>query len=565
MKRLVQLILHIIICLFLSVCTSGSGNFPPVAVIDGELKTYKNEPLRLDGTKSMDPDGDELRFFWEVTAAPSGSKPVLGDVHSSTPLFIGDRDGIYEITLVVSDGKEESEPEIARLMVFRDNLTPIADAGGDSSIKITDTMTLDGRASADPTNRPLKFTWSIKSKPENSNAVIENSSSSIARFKPDVPHSKYEIKLIVSNGEYEDEDTSFITVVNSPPVANAGSDGVARPGEKYYLHGSWFDADNDIIIAYNWRIISHPGDPSIVRLEDCDLDKCTIITDPYATGDYVVEFKVFDGEDWSEPDRVIISTYNNSPSVNLGPDRTVGHCYNGEYIVVNELQPNCSGAIVKLILSSTVSDPDGDPVNFLWSTLSKPQSAPEPVFLPREASTTEVYIGSPAPTILGEYVFRLTARDIYGATASDDVKIIVTNRTPDSEGCVGTCSDIKSFLFCNYDSNYQRCFKWPLVGFTNFQLRGTDPDKDPLTIRLNLSVNNNGWNCVSPQEVNCNSHEVCTANIALPAFTFSALCNNSFSWDGSTVIRISVRDAFGAEFADDRDDIQLTVDCNICN
>lgn len=562
MKRLSQLILHIIICVFLSVCTSGSGNFPPVAVIDGELKTYKNEPLRLDGTKSMDPDGDELRFFWEVTAAPSGSIPVLGDVHSSTPLFIGDRDGIYEVTLVVSDGKEESEPEIARLMVFRDNLTPIADAGGDSSIKITDTMTLDGRASADPTNRPLKFTWSIKSKPENSNAVIENSSSSIARFKPDVPHSSYEIELIVSNGEYESEpDTVLINVLNSVPQANAGPNVTIRPGQTYILRGSGEDADGDVITGYSWRLISHPGDPNIVRIENPDTQECKLITDNYAVGNYIIELKVYDGQAWSEPDNVIITTVNSPPNVDAGIDRTVGHCFNGvEYVVKNDNNPSCPGAL-NLKLTGSASDPDNDTLSYQWSIVNKPPSAPAPVFLNENDKNTEVDIRSVSPNILGEYEFRLTAVDSYGLSSWDNVKITVTNRAPTSGGCTAGCN--QSFTFSNCTGSGSLCYTPSLVTVNNIATLSIDPDGDPLFNEFYLAPNG-GSNCVYSYGIWCASNQSCLSSLALGAFAFVS-CSTTHTWAGTNTIRVKFKDGFGSQYNDNTDDVSITVNCSSCN
>ncbi len=63
--------------------------------------------VKLDGSGSSDPDGDTLRYWWELVSRPSGS--VLGDVDISggttaTASFTADVAGPYEFKLTVRDG-----------------------------------------------------------------------------------------------------------------------------------------------------------------------------------------------------------------------------------------------------------------------------------------------------------------------------------------------------------------------------------------------------------------------------------------------------------------------------
>lgn len=566
MKKLIQLCPHILICLFLSACNSGSGNFPPVAVIDGNLKTYINEPLILDGTKSIDPNGDTLSFFWELSAAPSGSEPVLADENSPTPLFITDKAGPYEVTLIVSDGKEKSEPEVVKLLVFKDNITPIADAGEDRNILITDTINLDGRNSADPLNSPLSFSWSFKSKPDNSNSVIENASSSVARFKPDVPHSKYEIQLVVSNGNYQSSpDTLNVNILNSPPVADAGENNTARPDSVVYLQGSGTDIDNDVITQYSWRIVSNPGSNLYVYLENPDSKDCILHTDPEALGDYIIELKVFDGQIWSNPDTVVISTVNSPPNVYAGQDRSVGHCYTGqgtqgEYYATSNNIPSCPGA-QRLTLAGTASDPDGDILTLKWTTVSRPQGAPAPVFLNDISATTEVDVKASSATILGDYVFRLTATDYFGKSSYDDVKITVTNRVPSAGYCASPCSQTITRSGCTAAGNL--CYTQPIVTVTNINTKGTDPDNDPLFNEFYLAPSG-GSNCVYSYGTWCWSGQTCQSSLELRAFAFVG-CSSSSTWAGGNIIRFRFKDGFGAQYDDATNDYTITVNCLSCN
>ncbi len=569
MERLIKLCPHIMVCLFLCVCTNGSGNFPPVAVIDGNLKTYINEPVVLDGTKSMDPDGDTLSFLWEISAAPSGSEPVLADRDSAKPLFITDKEGPYEVTLIVSDGKERSEPEVAKLLVFKDNLTPIADAGEDRDILIVDTINLDARNSADPMNMPLSFSWSFKSKPENSTAVIENSNSAVARFKPDVPHSIYEIQVIADNGQYKSEpDSVNIRILNSPPIAEAGDNNTTRPGQTYLLHGSGTDADNDVITGYSWRIVSHPGNPLYVYLENPESKDCLLHTDPSgdALGDYIIDLRVYDGQVWSEPDTVVISTVNSPPNVNAGQDRSVEHCYTssfpeqGDYVAVNFLQAACPDA-EKLTLEGSASDPDGDPMVYNWAVVSTPPNAPSPIIQNPNSLTTQVDIRSSAPTILGSYTFRLTVKDApYGKTSYDDVTITVNNRAPTGGGCTGGCNQTVTRSGCTSAGNI--CYTQPMVTFSNIKTRGYDPDNDPVFNEYYLAPNG-GLNCVYSSGVWCGNGESCFSSLTLGAYLF--VCSNSSTWAGTNTIRIRFKDGFGAVYDNATNDCTLTVNCSSCN
>jgi hypothetical protein len=535
-------------------------------VIDGTLRTYINVPLRIDGSKSIDPDGDALSFNWELTAAPSGSYPVLADENSPYPLFITDTEGPYEITLIVSDGKEKSEPESAKIMVFADNYTPIADAGEDRDILINDIINLDGRNSADPLNSPLSFSWTFKYKPENSNAVIENANSSVAKFKPDVPHSKYEIQLVVANSAFQSvPDTLVVNILNSPPVAYAGENSTARPDSVVYLHGSGTDADNDVITQYSWRIVSHPGSDLYVYLENPDLRDCILHTDPEALGDYIIELKVFDGQVWSNPDTVVISTVNSPPNVNAGQDRSVGHCYNGqgtqgEYYAANDISPWCPGA-QRLKLQGSAVDPDGDALTLKWTTVSRPANAPAPVFVNDSSATTEVDIKASSATITGEYTFRLTATDTFGKSSYDDVKITVTNRAPNGGYCPSPCSQTITRSGCTAAGNL--CYTQPIVSVTNINTKGTDPDNDPLFNEFYVPPNG-GSNCVYSYGTWCGSGQTCQSSLELRAFAFVG-CSSSSTWAGGNIIRFRFKDGFGAQYDDATDDYTITVNCTSCN
>ena len=557
-----KFLLFIISALILS-CGSRNSNIPPVAVIDPELMTFIGQPVRLDGTKSMDPNGDNISFSWEIRSAPSGSNPVLGDAETPFPVFVSDKDGVYRVLLVVSDGTEESKPAEGTIKVFADNYVPIADAGEDMDVYITDEVELNGSMSADPVNRTLNFLWSFESKPDGSIIGIVQNNSPVAKFKPDVPHSSYVVKLVVNNGMFSSvPDLVNVRILNSLPVADAGADALVHPGQEIRLHGIGSDADNDEIKMFSWSIISHPGASETVFLENSAAPNPILYTDPDVLGDYVIELKVYDGYDWSEPDAVVVSMKDLPPDIILETTKTVGHCFRKnasgqwEFFTANTNEPSCPWAD-RLFLPGVVSDPEGDPFNCQWTVVGKPPEAPMPVFQNEFQCSTYADIKSQAAKILGKYTFRLTATDKYGVSASKDIVVTVTNRPPMSGGCISNCNQSIIYNMC-YAKLFFQCYTNQAIQFF-LSTAGADPDNDPVFNKFFFSSGK--LNCVASNGVWCDNWQTCGSSLILNA-QISGQCSNNATWEGTTKVKISFRDPFWAEYNTPNEAASFTVDCS---
>jgi parallel beta-helix repeat protein len=86
-------------------------NHPPTAH-GGEVisHVYLGDTVTLYGGASKDPDGDPLKYRWELTFRPSRSQATLSDVNAISPTFVVDALGCYVARLVVNDGKVDSVP-----------------------------------------------------------------------------------------------------------------------------------------------------------------------------------------------------------------------------------------------------------------------------------------------------------------------------------------------------------------------------------------------------------------------------------------------------------------------
>lgn len=93
------------------------------------------------------------------------------------------------------------------------NVPPIANAGTDQNQPLNAIVTLDGGSSYDPEGSDLTYTWSMKSRPQGSNAYIENSSNKISTFIPD-SIGEYIVSLIVDDGVNESDESSATITVN---------------------------------------------------------------------------------------------------------------------------------------------------------------------------------------------------------------------------------------------------------------------------------------------------------------------------------------------------------------
>jgi hypothetical protein len=83
----------------------------PVANAGNNQRVEIGNTVILDGSESMDQDGDRLFYTWEITEVPDGSSAVLDAPHNITPSFSADMEGIYHISLIVDDGISQSRPD----------------------------------------------------------------------------------------------------------------------------------------------------------------------------------------------------------------------------------------------------------------------------------------------------------------------------------------------------------------------------------------------------------------------------------------------------------------------
>ena len=382
---------------------SGGNNGAPTANAGPDQTVSLGATVLLTAAGSTDPDGNPLRFSWELIAKPDFSAASLSpNGQVVNPTFLADVAGSYTFQLNVNDGMVDSAlPDFVTISTL--NSAPTAHAGPDQAGTVGVLVRLNGSGSSDPDGNPLTYVWRITSQP--GSVLLSNPTSAMPTFTPNVP-GRYECELVVSDGQVTGEPDRVIIVVgggdNMPPVANAGEDFMAIVGNEYGLNGLQSrDGDNDPL-TYRWALTTRP-EGSNASISGVSSPTPTVRID--AQGSYTVQLIVNDGVVDSIPDTLTITTErsgsNLPPVADAGQDQTV--------------QPNRM-----VTLDGTQSrDPNEDALTFKWTFTSKPSGSD--TSLDNSTSSRPSFV----PDVAGRYIVQCIVNDTKVDSVPDTVTILV--------------------------------------------------------------------------------------------------------------------------------------------
>ena len=268
-------------------------NVRPAADAGPDREVLAGTRVVLNGSRSADPNGDQLTFSWRQI---SGPEVVLEGATSASASFVPEQVGVYVLQLVTSDGDHLSPPDEVQVIVNTpENHVPRADAGVDQTAVVGDLVTLDGSGSRDADGDSLSYAWSQVKGPRT--VVLEGASTVQARFKAAVV-GQYRFRLVVNDGEVS-SPPDFVTVLveregNRAPVAVILATSPVSVGDWVQLDGSEsYDPDGIGYLAYSW---SQTGGPQ-VTLEHADKSVAGFYA--LTEGTLGFELVVDDGEDES--------------------------------------------------------------------------------------------------------------------------------------------------------------------------------------------------------------------------------------------------------------------------
>ena len=373
----------------------------PIANAGPDQAVLTGATVTLDGSQSTDPNGDLLTYSWSFSSVPSGSAALLSDSSSVNPSFNVDVAGSYVVSLMVSDGTENSVPDTVSVSTL--NVAPVANAGSDQAVLVGEIVTLDGSQSTDADGDLLTFNWSLTNMPPGSTAVLDDSTSVSPSFVVDVA-GVYNLSLLVNDGTVDSQpDTINISTVNVAPTADAGADQAVYVGDLVTLNGSQSaDPDGDTL-NFLWNFTSLPVG-SNAGLNDPTTANPTFTADQ--SGIYVVSLVVNDGTTDSTADTVSISTINVPPIADAGPDQAV--------FVGNSVSLDGNRSM----------DMDGDPLTYSWSFTSLPTGSTATLSDPSSVNPTFNV------DLAGIYSLSLVVNDGVLNSSPDTISISTINVPP---------------------------------------------------------------------------------------------------------------------------------------
>lgn len=405
--------------------SNGGSNQSPVAEAGADREVVAGSVVTLDASLSSDPDGDAISYLWTLTVRPEGSEAQLSDSLAPQPTFIADREGVYRLDLVVSDGKAQSSADAVVVTATHANARPIAVAGVDQTVALGSVVTLDASSSNDADGDQLSLIWTFNAKPAESSAGIKDATAVRTVFVADVV-GEFRVGLVVSDGEATSEsDEVVFTVVdtNVPPIADAGADRTVEVGTVVDIDGRRStDADGDSL-GYRWGFVSKPAG-SNAGIKDSTRAQTLFVAD--VEGQFVLQLVVDDGRASSAADVLVVTATrgNRTPVAVAGADQSVRV---GDAVTLD---------------GGASSDPDGSALAYAWSFVSRPDGSAATLDAPTGASSGFV------ADVVGQYVVRLVVSD--GLIESREDTVLVT-ASEDGGGGVGSdgCSDPGTTVLCD--------------------------------------------------------------------------------------------------------------------
>lgn len=116
--------------IFVTASSSVAGiNLPPVANAGSDQAALTGATITIDGGLSTDANGDSLSYLWSIQSKPVSSMAAITAPGNKISKFIADVAGIYEISLIVNDGKLNSQTDVINVVVRPRGVIDVVDTG----------------------------------------------------------------------------------------------------------------------------------------------------------------------------------------------------------------------------------------------------------------------------------------------------------------------------------------------------------------------------------------------------------------------------------------------------
>ncbi|MBX2898329.1 MAG: tandem-95 repeat protein [Cyclobacteriaceae bacterium] len=372
----------------------AAANQPPVASAGANVNlVLPTNSVNLSGSGS-DPDGTIASYLWTKISGPAAT---LTNATTATLQLTGLVVGSYVFRLTVTDNLGATGFAEATVTVSAANVAPSANAGGNKTIQLPTNSTILNGSGSDPDGSITSYAWIKVSGPTATLANANTATLSVTNMVVGV----YVFRLTVTDNQAATgsaEATVTVLAANNPPVANAGPNiTITLPVNTTVLNGSGTDSDGTVT-GYLWEKVSGPT-ATLAGTTTAILSLSNLVV-----GSYVFRLTVTDNNGATGIAQATITVLplatNQSPLVSAGLNFGI------------TLPTNST------TITGTASDPDGSIASLSWTKVSGPTAT--------LGGTTTLNLAA-SDLVAGVYVFRLTATDNLGASASAEMTLTVSN------------------------------------------------------------------------------------------------------------------------------------------
>ena len=185
---------------YAALASIGPPNNPPVANANGPYTGTEDVALTFDGSGSYDPDGDPLTYAWDFGDGSTGT--------GVNPTHVYTAGGTYTVTLVVNDGKVDSEPSTTSAIITEVNDSPVADAGPDQTALVDEVVTFDGSGSDDIDGYITTYDWDFGDETTGTGMTTAHAYATAGTYTV--------VLTVTDNGGLTDTDMAIVTVLEAP-------------------------------------------------------------------------------------------------------------------------------------------------------------------------------------------------------------------------------------------------------------------------------------------------------------------------------------------------------------
>ncbi len=474
-----------------TVTVVGSNQSPTANAGSNITITLPTSSTNITGSGS-DPDGTITAYQWTQVNGPNTA--TLTNATSTTVSVSGLIQGVYTFRLTVTDNNAATGFANVTVTVNAApvNVSPVSNAGPDLSITLPTNSRVINGSGTDTDGSISTYAWTKQSGPA---ATLTNQNTANLTASGLIQGS-YVFRLTVTDnlgatGQDEMTLTVLPAAINQSPIVNAGADvSLTLPANSTLLQATASDPDGSIS-SYQWLKVSGP-----TFTGSGNTTANFSLTDLLA-GTYVFRVTVTDNQGATASDEVNVSVFaaNQPPTIAPLADQTI----------------TLPTSTVNLVAAA--SDADGTVVSHLWTYISGPSS-------PTLSGITTASLTA-SNLIQGTYTLRITVTDNDGATAFEEVNIVVqsaTNQSPVANAGVNKSITLPT-------------------NTTNFTGSGVDPDG---------TIASYAWTQISGSPATLTNANTATLTVQVPSagtYTFRLTVTDNDGATGSSNVTLTVNPA----------------------